>query len=193
MLRNPVSDFSLSRAGQVRGPRPSFRPAVEALEERVVLDATESLTPSSHGPVTQADFFAQDMLRALSGLQNTLQNREQNGPTIKLPFLRNFQKIQNGLRHHLVNLLSVSDTANDPYLVQVATQFVALDQTIQDEWQAARQQASDRANQKLLQAANNLGGKVTQGVVLQQLENKLLQWGSQLAQQAQQFLSGQQQ
>jgi hypothetical protein len=37
MLRNAVSEFSLSRAGKVRGPRPSFRPALEALEERVVL------------------------------------------------------------------------------------------------------------------------------------------------------------
>jgi hypothetical protein len=37
MLRNPVSEFTLSRAGKASGPRPSFKPALEALEERVVL------------------------------------------------------------------------------------------------------------------------------------------------------------
>jgi hypothetical protein len=37
MLRNPVREFSLSRAGKGSGPKPSFQPGVEALEERVVL------------------------------------------------------------------------------------------------------------------------------------------------------------
>jgi hypothetical protein len=42
MLRNPVSEFSLFGGGKVREPRPSFQPAVEALEERVVLSASYS-------------------------------------------------------------------------------------------------------------------------------------------------------
>jgi hypothetical protein len=189
MFRNDLADVNLFGGHRAASPRPPFRPAVEALEERVVLDATESLAASSHGPATQADFFAQGLLQALTGLQNTLLKREQNGPTIKLPFLKNFQKIQNGLRHQLVNLLSVSDTANDPYLVQVATQFSALDQTLQAEWQQARQIATARANQRLLQAISGIGGQMA----LQQAENQLLQQGNQLAQQAKQFLFGQQQ
>lgn len=44
MLRNPVHGFSLVGAGKVRGPRPSFQPAMEALEERVVLSPSSVLT-----------------------------------------------------------------------------------------------------------------------------------------------------
>lgn len=40
MWRNPLSEFRITGAGQVSGPRPSFRPAVEALEERMVLQAS---------------------------------------------------------------------------------------------------------------------------------------------------------
>jgi hypothetical protein len=49
MFRNDLGDVGLFGGRAAAGRKPSFRPAVEALEQRLVLDAGVTLAPSDHG------------------------------------------------------------------------------------------------------------------------------------------------
>jgi hypothetical protein len=68
MFRNDLGNVSLSGA-----PGPSFRPAVEALEQRLVLDSGESLAPSDHlsdpvnNQMVQVALFSQQIAQKMLG------------------------------------------------------------------------------------------------------------------------------
>jgi hypothetical protein len=63
MFRSDVTAVSLSGSHRAAGPRPSFQPAVEALEERVVLDGT-----------TDAGQVTYNIAQAVTSLALRLQN-----------------------------------------------------------------------------------------------------------------------
>jgi hypothetical protein len=71
MLRNPVREFSLSRAGKGSSPRPSFRPAVEALEARDVpaapMDFSSPLSSQMFNVAYQMTLETDVMFRAHAG------------------------------------------------------------------------------------------------------------------------------
>jgi hypothetical protein len=58
MFRNDLSDVNLFGGHRAAGPRPSFRPAVEALEERVALSSSTVSTHTFNGTYL-ASFFGQ--------------------------------------------------------------------------------------------------------------------------------------
>src|SRR6516165_10042900 len=77
MFRHDVSDVGLFGGPRVAGPKPSFRPAVEALEERVVLHGMDTMpptpAPTPKAPtLTDADAFALQIVLVAQKLNDGL-------------------------------------------------------------------------------------------------------------------------
>src|SRR5262249_54196726 len=79
MFRNDLGNVSLFGGRTAAGPRPSLRPAVEALEERVVLDSSmgESLAPSDHSPSDNSNPAAVAVIAQISALTEVFNTKLQ--------------------------------------------------------------------------------------------------------------------
>ncbi len=151
MFRIPVGEFRLSSG---KGSGRSFRPECEALEERIVPDATESLAPSSHAPLVDPRLTASvqlftsqlELLQAriehkaeqLHRFEDNLNVAGSEGAEQALSRLeKSADKIAFNVFNPAVNKLANADTLMDPEFQQAFNAFkdalVNLQNTIQQQ------------------------------------------------------------
>jgi hypothetical protein len=94
MFRSDLTAVSLSGSHKATGPKPSFRPAVEALEERVVLDA---------GQVNQLAALTYYIDQAVSSLAVKLTNAH-----VSKKGLGNLLQIEQGFRQIIQNFQALA-------------------------------------------------------------------------------------
>jgi hypothetical protein len=149
MFRNPVGEFHLSSG---RASRRSFRPECEALEQRIVPDATESLAPSSHAPMVDPRLIAAVELftSQLELLQARIEHRferanqleregnlfgSDNAANAAERLARNAEKVALRVFDPAVKRLANIDSLMDPNFQQAFNQFkdalVNLENTVQ--------------------------------------------------------------
>jgi hypothetical protein len=126
MFRNNVSDVSLFDSHTGTGPRPSFRPAVEALEERVVLNGDMMMDSPAPAPqqLTGADQYALQLLVFAQQLNLNLQAH----PTLHNLRLTNVVETQ--LRAQINFLGMRADFSQDPQLIPIIQAFYQVDDVI---------------------------------------------------------------
>jgi hypothetical protein len=115
-----VSVFDTSRAAR---PRPSFRPVVEALEERVVLDAT--VTPG----VSEAAVLAYDLAQAATSMALRLQN---SNPHLSKKGLGNLLKTEQSFRQ-IIQVIEASMPQGSAGCQQVLQAFHQADMVLVQE------------------------------------------------------------
>jgi hypothetical protein len=132
MFRNDLTDFRLSR--RAAGPRPTYRPAVEALEERTMLNGDMTMNPSNSAAaaialgIVSAQQQLADRVRyaiVLTGLYRVPHNQVSGvqGAIGKL-LLR-----ERGLQRLMRSLVRVADRS-DPVFAQVSADFHRVDRDL---------------------------------------------------------------
>jgi hypothetical protein len=119
MFRNTMTEFRLS-GNRNASATTSFRPAVEALEERVVLNGM-GMTPSS------ADALLFQIFQGQGALINTI---EHHGKFTKR-FIGNALQIERGLYALAKDVLLTADLSNDPLAVQLGQSILTTDDQVQ--------------------------------------------------------------
>jgi hypothetical protein len=132
MFRNDVTDFRLSR--NASGPRPSYRPAVETLEERTMLNGDMNMNPGS----SAADAIALGIVSA----QQQLSSRVRTGILLAGIYGVPHNEIsavqgaigklllrERGLQRLMRSLERVADRS-DPVFAQASADFHQLDREL---------------------------------------------------------------
>jgi hypothetical protein len=161
MFRSDVSDVTLFDSHKTAGPVPSFRPAVEALEERVVLDNT-SCGSAATGPVIdpQAIFTVNQFTSLVQSFTSSLDRAlgkflAKGGGSKDLHKLFNLAsnyEILESIIGKVESQVEATHDMSEPFLAQAAAEFHSADSQFASEIGSV---ATLNAIQKLTNGAAN--------------------------------------
>jgi len=139
MFANSMNEISLFETRRSSARKPSYRPAVEALEERVVLDSTGDIVPTSLDSTATTTSTpspqAAVMFQLLQGQTALLQQvgrvaYGQRQPTRR--FAIQGQRILNGFTGVGRMLLETGDLKNDPQLRALGNALLKVDDELRN-------------------------------------------------------------
>jgi hypothetical protein len=171
MFQSALNEFRLH--GSHNGSKASFRPAVEALEERTLLcDSTGACTMGPGGPQmadpSTTDALLYSILQGQAALLARMGQRFSSGNFGRV-FIRNTMVFERVLMHEASDLLTTADLANDPAAVQLGRAIVATDDQIQPAILELDKLVSQRLSGQFSHATQPirtyLGKQVTQDVL----------------------------
>ncbi len=168
MFRNAMSELGLSGAREVLPGRPSFRPAIEALEERMVLCTPDMPCGMPTMPTTTPDtasvVLAYNLTKATTSLALRLQHSH-----LSKKGLGHLLRAQKGIRQ-TIQLLEASDPKTSTGYEQILQTFHQADQVLIKEITALSrgQSVSDEVKSQAIALGQTINAM---DALLQQLTN----------------------